>query len=530
MKIATRQAGRRLAVLACLAVVTPLIGLAGPAQTAPPAGSDAAAVGVVPAAPVALSITTDGGVPVVSKDDYVAGSMQLAGTTYALEIRGRGNSTWNWPKKPYKIKLAEAAGLLGLPAHEQWVLLANYADRTSLRDQLAMALGASTRLAWTPRTRYVDVTLNGTALGLYVLTDQVEQDADRVALPEGSYLLEIDKRFRAAGDPGFWTDRRTPVSYKDPDELTIEQKHQVRDAVNQFEHVLYGKDFADPRTGYAAYIDVPSVIDWYLVEELFYNQDSDFGSSVYVSWVPGRGLAMGPLWDFDLSAGSHWMGPVAPQGWFTRYGVHNWIDRMFDDPAFAVAVKRRWAELRPIVDAALAQIPVAADVIRPSALQNWAIWPTTTLPVLAGTVHADTFDGEVAFLKSWLTARATWMSEDEAFFGRVPSSVAERKQTIKVPVRVMGPRTQAVQVAYSWRSGSATPGKDFTMSDGLLEFQPGQTVRTFPITILGDRRAEGPETIRLQLTSTTGGPRTGDPAVITVTIRASDPGAQGAAR
>ena len=71
---------------------------------------------------------------------------------------------------------------------------------------------------------------------------------------------------------------------------------------------------------------------------------------------------------------------------------------MFEDPAFTAAVKQRWAELRPVVDAMIAEIPVAANVIRSSALNNWAIWPTTTESELVGSVHADTFDGEVSYL------------------------------------------------------------------------------------------------------------------------------------
>jgi hypothetical protein len=506
--------------LLCLVVITP----AGVAQSATPSGSGhAAPASVVPGAPVPLVITTEGGAPVVSKDDYVQGSMLLGGATLPLEIKGRGNSTWNWPKKPYKIKLEEPAALLGMPANEAWVLLANYADRTALRTHLAMALGSATRLDWTPRTRFVDVVLNGVPLGLYVLTDQVEQGKNRVRLPDGGYLLEIDQRFRRSGDPGFRSDRGTPVSYKDPDELTLEERQRVRGAVNRFEKVLYGKDFAYPQHGYAAYIDIDSVIDWYLVEELFFNQDSNFRSSVNMSWVPRKGFSMGPLWDFDLSAGSHWRAPVAPAGYYTRYGQPNWVGRMLQDPSFSTAVKSRWAELRPTVDAIIAQIPAAADAILPSALNNWAIWPTTDIDVLAGSIHADTFTGEVSYLQDWLAQRAGWMSADEAIFGRAAWAVKERQRVVNVPVRILGSQSRPVEVGYAWTSGSATPGEDFNMVDGTLTFAPGETVKTFPVTLVGDRVRERAETIRLTLTGTAAGPRLGDPSLVTLTIRRSDP-------
>ena len=351
-----------------------------------------------------MTINTAGAAPIVSRDDYVDASMLLGDVTYAMEIRGRGNSTWGWPKKPYKIKLGTEAGLLGLPAHDEWVLLANYGDRSALRNHLALRLADMTRLAWSPNTRFVDVVLNGVSQGLYLLTDQVEQGPARVALPEGGYLLEIDRRFRRSGEKGFWSEHNVPVSLKDPDELSVEQRREVKHAVRDFEDVLYGEDFADPLTGYAAFINVDSVVDWYLVEEFFRNQDSNFASSVNVTFTPGIGFAMGPAWDFDLSAGTKWRISTVPQGWHTRRGGH-WIARMFDDPMFAARVKARWAELRPTVDALISQVDPAAGVIRSSALANWPLWPTV-VPELQGSVHADSFDGEVAFLRDWLAARA----------------------------------------------------------------------------------------------------------------------------
>src|SRR5918992_3965078 len=72
-----------------------------------------ASTGWIPAAPVPLEVATKGGVPVDSREDYVEGTMHLDGTSRAIEIRGRGNSTWWWPKKPYKIKLGDPAALVG---------------------------------------------------------------------------------------------------------------------------------------------------------------------------------------------------------------------------------------------------------------------------------------------------------------------------------------------------------------------------------------------------------------------------------
>lgn len=130
--------------------------------------------------------------PVVSKDDYVKGHMTIdANTKYPqavtdmqLEMRGRGSSTWNMPKKPYRIKLNTKTEMLGMPAAKKWVLLANFADKTLLRNYLALEIGRRFEAAFTPRARFVEVILNGEFMGNYLLTDQVEVGATRVNIPE----------------------------------------------------------------------------------------------------------------------------------------------------------------------------------------------------------------------------------------------------------------------------------------------------------------------------------------------------------
>ena len=476
--------------------------------------------GWIPAAPVPLQVSTRGGVPVDSREEYVDATMLLDGVTREVEIRGRGNSTWWWPKKPYKLNLADPAALVGRAPHDEWVLLANYADRSALRTAAAFAVASRTRLAWTPKSRFVEVTLNGQALGLYLLTEQVEQGRSRVEFADNGYLLEINERYARDDEPGFRSRRGTPVAFKDPDEVTRRQVHQVRRGVRKFEDVLYGQDFADPRTGYRAYVDVASFVDWYLVEELFGNQDSDFRSSVNLSWTPGGRFVMGPVWDFDLSAGSRWFGAVPPVGWHTRKGTH-WIARMFQDPAFSAQVDRRWDRLRPIVDEVVAQIPAAAERLRATAEADWLLWHTGD-GARPGSRHADSFSGEVGFLRDWLTQRSEWLSRPQAVLGQVPVTVPERSRTVWIPVRLTSSRAESTAVDYEWLAGTATRNVDFTMPDGRLDFAPGQTERFIPVTIAADTETEGAETIGIRLRGASGGVVVGSPDQMTVTVGASD--------
>ena len=86
-------------------------------------------------------------------ESNVAGAAPVIG---GLQIRGRGNSTWGMPKKPYRLKLTDKQSLLGMPSSRDWVLLANYSDKTLLRNALALDLGAKLGMAWTPRSAFVE--------------------------------------------------------------------------------------------------------------------------------------------------------------------------------------------------------------------------------------------------------------------------------------------------------------------------------------------------------------------------------------
>ena len=283
--------------------------------------------------------------------------------------------------------------------------------------------------------------------------------------------------------------------------------------------MLYGKRFTDPKRGYRPYVDLGSFIDWYLVEELFRNQDSNFFSSVYVSWTPGGKLEMGPVWDFDLSAGTGFRRDTSPQGWHTRLGTH-WVARMMKDPDFASRVKQRWSTIRPRVERLVSQLPAAATPLRATAEADWAQWHAG-VELVAGSRHAESFDGEVAFLRDWLTQRIAWMSQPEAGFARGFTGVTERARVLRPRVRLLGEHPGPVTVGFEVVGGTATAGEDYRLTSGTLVFEPGREVRSIPIELLDDRVREGRETIKIRLTPTPGA-IVGSPDRLTVKIAAND--------
>ncbi|MFC7723708.1 CotH kinase family protein [Nocardioides sp. GCM10028917] len=507
----------RLSVATALTVAASAVVLA-PATGHEPSRTDraAAVLGWPPAAQTQLVIDTAGAV--IDREDYVPGTVTLDGVTRVTEVRGRGNSTWGWAKKPYKLKLEEDAALVGSREYDEWVLLAGYADRSSLRTAAAFAIAAQTRLQWTPRFRFVEVVLNGQSQGLYMLTEQVEEGKGRVDLPDDGYLLEINQRYLRDDEPGFRTRRGTPVAFKDPDEVTKQQRREVRRAVSRFERVLYGPDFADPDTGYAAYVNVRKLIDWYLVEELFANQDSNFQSSVNFSWVPGKRFVFGPVWDFDLSAGSRWKASSQPDTWVTRVGRH-WVARMLEDPAFSARVKSRWAKLKPVARQVVSEIPGAAATLAPAAEADWAQWHASG--DLEWTRHGRDRQAEVEFLADWLTRRIQWLSSNEVRLGGIRQRTEERARTVWVPVRLQSPAVGAVDVSWTVQAGTATAGEDFVNGTGQAVFAPGQTERYVPVQVIDDRVTEGRETVLITLTGASGGVVVGSPSTTTLVIDAN---------
>ena len=357
--------------------------------------------------------------PVVSKDNYVTGTFRLdGGRNYDsvdqmdMKIRGRGNSTWALhPKKPYQMKLESKRDLFGMLEDKKWLFLAEYSDKTLLRNHLAFELGRRTSLRWTPSGHFAEVFVNGEHDGFYHISEKVEDGSNRVDIGDTGFLLEIDQPSRLdPDDVSFRTDtyliniKEPGLAYSDP------EFNQVRTHINQFESILFGDNFADPVAGYRAYADVDSFIDWFLVNEIAKNVDAQWYSSIFFHWIPGEKIRMGPIWDFDLGFGNvDYADATFPEGWWVRW--NSWIARMLEDPYFAARVKERYALMdsqRPEIKEA---IYAWAEQLNLSQAENDSIWQTLGNYVWPNPVIYDTYQEEVEHLVTWLDTRMDWLAE-----------------------------------------------------------------------------------------------------------------------
>jgi hypothetical protein len=377
-----------------------------------------------------IQMTTQGGAPILDKTDYVPGALTITPGTSdptdspyngTMQVHLHGHSTLLMPKKPYKVKLNSKASLLGMPSNKNWILLANYDDKALTRNYVALELSKRLGMPWTPRSVFVELFLNGQYEGNYELTEEVEIDKNRVNITEmddtdnsgkaltGGYLLEIDGY--QDEDFVFTTSIGVPFGLQDPDPATPEQSSYIQSYVQQSEDALYSSTFNDPTTGWPAYFDQDTLVNWYLVNEIMGNNDAAFFSSDYVYKDKNNPLLyMGPVWDFDISSGNvNYNAIVNPDIWWVGTNA-SWYSRLFQDPNFTNAVIARWKQVKASqLDTLPAFIDQTAAYLDQSQQNNFQRWPILSETVWPNSEVAGSYQGEVDFLKSWLTQRVAWM-------------------------------------------------------------------------------------------------------------------------
>ena len=384
-------------------------------------------------------VDTKNGWAVISKTTFVPGTIRIQGEgvyegleEVNCEIRGRGNTTWEWPKKPYLVKLEEKQKVFGMHKHKRWVLLANFMDRTLMRNLVSMKVASMTNLDWTPGCVPVELVLNGQHKGSYLLIEQVRVDNHRVNVTEmtkddnageavtGGYLLELDFHYDNEvqwGDPHggcvqWGRNGGIPfgVKYPDSDDITPQQLAYIKKYVSDTAEAIYGDDFADPEKGYARYIDVDSFIDYWIVFEVMGNHELGNPGSVFMHKDRGGKLVAGPCWDFDWGVLSYNTSPQAKTGLINGEAI--WYARLFKDPAFKAKVKDRFQELLP----ELKKIPDYMDeceiLLTESAKLNFAMWNPADDASMNGwqIINGDenmTFHNAIARLKSNYKERLT---------------------------------------------------------------------------------------------------------------------------
>lgn len=220
----------------------------------------------------------------------------------SASIKGRGNSTWNEDKKPYLLKLSSSEALLGMSPSTDWVLLANSLDATNLRNKLIYDFANQTILTWTPKGEFVDVYLNGSYNGLYLLSERIETNAEQLGIDtlQGDFVCKVDlaDRWDVMRHPfiGDLSGRELEITI--PEKLTPQEEQRIHSLVRNMEQSI----LFSPEKDSLSYLDIESWVCKYLIDEIFANGDADLTSSYF--YYTNNTFYAGPLWDYDNTLGS----------------------------------------------------------------------------------------------------------------------------------------------------------------------------------------------------------------------------------
>lgn len=297
-------------------------------------------------------------------------------------VKGRGNTTWKeCPKKPYALKLESKGSLMGMPKHKRWCLLANYLDRTLLRNAVAFEIAKCTSLDWTPSGRFVELVFNGVHQGNYFLCEQIKVDKNRVDITEleaealegdaitGGYIIELDTYYDEVNK--FKSEYYDlPYMFKDPDEVNSAQFTYLQGYVNEMEYSLKNDD--EFKAGaYKEYLDPVSFADYWIVCELTRNREVNHPKSAYLNKDLLGKIKAGPVWDFDWETFT----PFSSLKNFEIDGVY--YSRLMQDPEFKALVKSRWNAVKPQLLTIPDRIEQLSEEISASESVNWSMWPIT---------------------------------------------------------------------------------------------------------------------------------------------------------
>lgn len=357
-----------------------------------------------------IRIDTQENQEITSKETYVQTNIEVtdplhpdysfAHADYADQIRGRGNSTWGYPKKPYRIKFDKKTSMFGFPAAKSWVLLANYQDPTLMLNSVAFELGQRLGLPYANHHVPVELFLNAEYQGSYVLTEQIQVGEGRVDIDEDDGLLvELDVYYDE--DPKFTTDiYALPVMIKSPEDLKDPAGYDfVKDAVNGLEAAMNSPSFPD--SGYRDRIDMRTFVDFLLANEMAQNNEIWWPKSVYMYRDAAGKFGMGPLWDFDWGFGYTGSGFQYFAGADAMIGKHAFFNRFFEDPQFIALYKARWNDMYEQIADMPRFIAESANHLRKSQEQNFRRWPEA---------RNNGFAQEVGDLQDWWHRRVDFLN------------------------------------------------------------------------------------------------------------------------
>ena len=325
-----------------------------------------------------------------------------------LTIRGRGNSSWGMPQKSYKIEFVNKQAMLGMPKDRDWALIANYADKTLMKNYLMYNLSKQLGASYAPRCKFVDLYLNKEYLGVYLLTETVKIGKNRVNIPknEQSYLIEFDLK-KKDNDQYIIPFQERIYNIHFPQKASDSAKQTFTAFIRNFEEYLKKEDFTN---SLSQWIDIDAYIKHYWIQEFSSNPDAKCRTSVFFTWQVGKTIQMGPVWDFDLSMGGHPEDVSTYSDWLIRNSC--WDMYLFKDSTFSTQAYLFWKGHQKTFQNILDSIDNISSWLQFAAENNFKKW--NILGSTKNHWHSTpykTYNDAIADLKLWLRQRIDWINK-----------------------------------------------------------------------------------------------------------------------
>jgi subtilisin-like proprotein convertase family protein len=417
-------------------------------------------------------------------------------------IELRGNSSNMFPKKSYGLETrfpdssSRDVALLGMPAESDWVLIANYTDKTLMRNYFSYRMFGECGY-YSPRMRYCEVVIDGEYQGIYLLGEKIKRGQFRVPVAPmdstaditypnvtGGYIFKLD--WIKPGD-AVWTSNYPAVGntsnlqyileYPKPEHVAVQQLNYINSYVDSFEFVMMQPYFADPALGYRKYIDVPSFIDFMLLNEFTKNVDAYRLSTFFYKNRFGKIFA-GPPWDFDLAWGNaDYFEGWDPAGWcYVVQEVYSnqspfWWSKLMTDTSFTQQMRCRWELQRNTVfniPQLYAKIDTLAQMLDESVDVNFTKWPILGTYVWPNPSPIPTdYQGEISKLKTWVHDRIAWL--DANLPGPCPTSAMPESilSVNEMPKIFPNPASRNFEIS-GWSNAKAAQIELFSMEGKLL--------------------------------------------------------------
>lgn len=388
------------------------------------------------------------------------------------EIKGRGNATWARAKKPYQFKLDKKTDLIGAGKHKTWILLANYLERSLIRNKIAYDLANDAGLTNSCESTYTDVYCNGKYMGTFQLCEKVQIGDNRIEIndlegaiedvneldpedyptfgdetadgttpstgkgvllpndPEditGGYLLELDYDYRYAEEiSGFVTSRGQCVTIKEPECASPAMVAYISNFFQEFEDAVFAADGKNPTTGkyYYEYFDLTSLARKYIIEEITRNIDADVTSQYYYKPSDKESTVgyCGPVWDYDNSMGNY-NGSQHPEGLYAKDRKKYIYNNLYKKDSFMNAVAAEWennylpllreltGDAEPNPDTLIKNFDAYFEELSPSAAMNFTYWENLATPDTQNYIDTgSTYREHLDYLDNFLTLRSAYLS------------------------------------------------------------------------------------------------------------------------